>query len=263
MPFLVRENAKIYYEISGDLKNSKVITLVNGHTRSSTDFRMMARVLEAEGIASILMDNRGAGKTEVNAGFTISDFCDDVVSIWDECKLKKSALLGISMGGFISQGITIKYPDRVDRLILVSSAPEERFINPTGGGWITEGQHIENKMRKYFAPGFTEKNPVLFENMVAQIRKAVINGDFSNRSDMQRTALQGASWTKYLNQIVCPTLIVHGAQDRVIEFAAAKLLHKSIPGSRLEALPNVGHLLLAEAPKDLYKLVIDFIKNTD
>jgi pimeloyl-ACP methyl ester carboxylesterase len=258
MPLLERAGAKIYYEFIGELSD-RLVTLVNGHTRSSSDFRMMARILGEAGIPSLLVDNRGAGKTEVSGPFTINDFCDDIVAIWDHHNIPGSALLGISMGGFISQGIAIHHPARVRKLILVSSAPEERFINPTGGGWISEGQHLETKMRTYFAPGFVDRNPVLFRTMVAQIRQAIDSGAFTARSDAQRQALRGAGWTSLLSQIKNPTLVVHGDQDLVIDVAAAHLLHREIQGSRLQIITGAGHLLLAEAPKDLYQIVREFL----
>jgi pimeloyl-ACP methyl ester carboxylesterase len=221
---------------------------------------MMARILGEAGIPALLVDNRGAGKTEVSAPFTITDFCEDIVAIWDHHNISRSALLGISMGGFISQGIAIHHPSRVRELILVSSAPEERFINPTGGGWISEGQHLETKMRTYFAPGFVDRNPVLFQTMVAQIRQAIDTGTFTGRSEAQRQALKGAGWTSRLGEIQTRTLVVHGDQDMVIDVGAAHLLHKEIKGSKLHIIPGAGHLLLAEAPKELYRIVTEFLR---
>ena len=258
MPHLSRPGAVINYEFIGD-RAAPVVTLVNGHTRSSSDFRMMARILSGEGLGVLLLDNRGAGKSEADQPFTIKDMCADVVAIWDELGIDSSSLLGISMGGFISQGIAIMYPARVRNLILVSTAPEDRYINPTGGGWISAGSELDKKMRSYFAPGFVERNPVLFNTMVSQIRQAIDSGKFSQRSDMQRDALRGSEWTSQLSKIRARTLVVHGEMDLVIDLDAGKLLSERIPGAKLEIIPDAGHLLLAEAPKDLYRLALNFL----
>lgn len=254
---LKRDGATIYYEwINPD--GGKVITLVNGHTRSSSDFRMMARIMGEAGFRVLILDNRGAGKSEVSKPFTIDDMCADVVALWDELGVERSSLLGISMGGFISQGIAIRYPARVEKLALVSTAPEERYINPTGGGWISEGTKLEEKMRSYFAPGFVERNPVLFKTMVNQIRLAINSTNFTERSEMQRAALKGAGWSDKLQTIKAQTIVIHGAKDLVIDLEGAELLRDSIPHARLELLPEAGHLLLAEAPKELYRIALDF-----
>jgi 3-oxoadipate enol-lactonase len=258
MTTINRDGAEIYFE-EVNPTGQRVVTLVNGHTRSSSDFRMMARILGEAGFRVVSLDNRGAGKTKVNRAFSIEDLCSDVVALWDELGVGTSSLLGISMGGFISQGIAIQYPDRMDKLILVSTAPEEKFINPSGGGWINEGTKLEEKMRTYFAPGFVERNPVLFKTMVTQIRQAIDSSDFTARSDMQRAALRGAGWTHELHRIKSPTLIIHGKEDRVIDIEAAKKLNEAIANSQLAIIPPAGHLLLAEAPKELYRIVQEFL----
>lgn len=258
MTSLVLEGAEIYYE-EVNPTGSSVVTLVNGHTRSSSDFRMMARILGEAGFRVICPDNRGAGKTTVSRSFTIDDLCGDIISLWDHLGVSRSSLLGISMGGFISQGVAIRNSKRVEKLILVSTAPEETFINPNGGGWISEGTKLEEKMKTYFAPGFVERNPVFFKTMVSQIRQAIVSGDFSQRSDMQRAALKGAGWSKDLHRISCPTLIIHGAEDFVIDIEGAIKLKESISGSNLFKISSAGHLLLAEAPKELYRLVQEFL----
>ena len=258
MPILKLDGADIYYEVTNP-DGKKVVTLVNGHTRSSSDFRMMARILGEAGFRVIILDNRAAGKSEAARPFTITDMCNDVVALWDHLKVKSSSLLGISMGGFISQGIAINFPDRVEKLTLVSTAPEEKYINPTGGGWINEGSKLEDKLRSYFAPGFVERNPVLFKTMVAQIRLSISSGNFSERSDLQRAALKNAGWSARLSEIRSDTLIIHGAKDLVIDQEGANLLRDSVPHARLEIIPEAGHLLLAEAPRELYRLALNFL----
>jgi 3-oxoadipate enol-lactonase len=259
MPFLETSGASIYYESVGDIGHW--ITLVNGHTRSSSDFRMMARLLVETGkFRVLLIDNRASGKSEARAAFTLDDMCNDVVSVWDHLLIETSAVLGISMGGVIAQGLAIANPKRVSKLILVSSAPEESYIRSTGGAWVAEGHQLEEKMRSYFAPGFVERNPVLFSTMLNQIKQSLNAGKFARLSEMQRNALRGVKWTDQLGKVVAPTLVVHGELDGVVELGAATILKEKVRGAKLVTFPGVGHLLLAEAPKDLYRVVIDFLK---
>ncbi len=258
MAFFSRPGATIFYELLGD-PTHPCVTLVNGHTRSSSDFRMLARKLGENGFSVLLLDNRAAGKSEVTGAFAISDMWDDIVALWDELAIERSHLLGISMGGFISQGLTINHPTRVGRLILVSTTSEERYIHSTGPGWSVESGKTEEKMKAYFGPGFVDRNPVLFETMVAQIRQAAASGRFIERANYQRDAMRGAMLTNQLSKIKAATLIIHGDSDQVIPEAAAKALHLEIRGSKLEILADVGHLILAEAPKRLYQLVTDFL----
>jgi 3-oxoadipate enol-lactonase len=261
MAILETNGAKIYYETHG--AGGHWVTLINGHTRSSSDFRMMSRILVDSGIFSVLLlDNRGAGRSESEGPFSIHDMCHDVHRLWDHLGIVTSSVLGISMGGFIAQGMAISLPDRVKKLILVSTSSEESFIRQTGGAWTSEGTLLEDKMRSYFAPGFVERNPLLFSTMINQIRQAIESGKFKRNSDLQRQAIHGASWTDRLHEIRCPTLVVHGEMDQVVELKGAEILIQKISGSRKYLIPNAGHLLLAEAPKELYGVVVDFLSDS-
>lgn len=258
MPILETIGAKIHYETQGN--GGHWVTLINGHTRSSTDFRMMSRILVESGLFTVLLlDNRGAGRSEAAGPFSMQDMCNDVHQLWDYLGIAKSSVLGISMGGFIAQGLAITLPDRINKLILVSTSSEEGFIRPTGGAWAAEGHLLEDKMRAYFAPGFVERNPLLFSTMLSQIRQAIESGKFKKNSDLQRQAMHGASWTERLEEIKCPTLIVHGEMDQVVDLSGAELLAAKISKSRKTLIPNAGHLLLAEAPKELYRVALEFL----
>jgi len=257
MPLLDIDGATINFETLGD--KGEWITLINGHTRSGSDFRMMARILtESREFRVLMIDNRGSGKSQVTKPFTMIDMCDDIVRVWDHLGVSASNVLGISMGGFISQGLAIKYPQRVNKLVLVSTAPEESYIHPTGGAWSVEGDLVEQKMHAYFAPGFVDRNPVLFKTMISQIKIAITSGRFAKLSDLQRDAMRGASWLAQLGKISAKTMIIHGEMDRVVDLAGAEILREKIPNSTLEVIPGAGHLLLAENPKALYRLASEF-----
>ncbi len=260
MSVLVRPGAKIYYDVIGPKDSSRPpITLINGHTRSSGDFRGMTRWLETRGIQSIIIDNRASGRSEVDRAFTLEEMEDDVVAVWKALGIKKTTILGISMGGFICLGLVSRFPEYVSKLILVSTANDSKWIKPSGGGWLEEPGMIEEKLASYFARGFVERNQLLFDTMVKQTRAAIATGNFSERSSMQRTAVNESSVFKDLASIQVPTLIVHGSEDQVIDVAAARHLESEIANSQLKLIEGVGHLILAEAPKVLYSAIENFL----
>jgi pimeloyl-ACP methyl ester carboxylesterase len=226
----------------------------------------MARYLDGIGISSLLVDNRAAGRSEVDGPFTLRDMQEDVLSLWSHLDVKKTAVLGISMGGFISLGITCHErrgngveDGRISHLILVSTAQNESWIKPASGGWVDNANMIEDRLRCYFAPGFVERNQLLFQTMVKQTRSSILEGNFAERSVMQRDAVRAGGLDFNLGDIEVPTLVVHGDQDQIIDVGAAHELNARIRGSELALLPGLGHLILAENPKLLYDMVAKFI----
>lgn len=262
MPFLERDGVRLFFDLvdasDSTAKTNSYVTLVNGHTRSSSDFKLMARQLSSVGLTTILLDNRASGKSTTTRPFTLREMEDDVVAVWDHLSIKASHLLGISMGGFISQGIAARYPDSVSRLALISTGSGAEWIRPTSGGWINSGTMVEEKLASYFAPGFTERNKLLFETMVKQTKVAINQGQFTERSNLQRDALQAEPRSWDYSTIRAPTLIIHGSEDLVVDPKAAADLNQKIPGSKVIMIEGAGHLLLAESSKRLYDLVTEW-----
>ena len=256
---LRRDGATINYEAWGDLAGAgRWVMLVNGHTRPLNDFRMLGRNLAERGFRVLALDNRGAGKTDVSRDFTLTDMVDDVVALLDEHAVGEASVAGISMGGFISQTMAVTYPERVARLALISTAASQAKIVLDERPWSTDLADVGVKMAPYFTAEFAKRNDVLVKSMMKQIVKAVEEGKFAERSEMQRRAVKGFDMRNRLDLVRCPTLIVHGVEDAIIPIAAGEELAGLIPTSRLETVKAAGHLLLAEKPRELYQLIGDF-----
>lgn len=259
MSMLERPNAKIFYETSGD--HGSWITLINGHTRTSKDFKLLVKHLVSCGHQVLTLDNRGAGQTETTAPFTMDDLANDVIALWDHLEISQSHLLGISMGGMIAQLLAAKHPERVKRLILVSTAARKKWIDPMAeAGWGTSLESVKEKLTYYFAPSFLAKNKLLVEAMAKQILKEIESGRFASAAKAQRDAMNHFEGFSYLSRILAETQIIHGREDRVMAPEAARELHEHIRHSRSEFIDGAGHLLLAEAPRELYSLVSDFVE---
>ena len=263
MPILETiDGAKINYEKwpVDESDTGPFVTLINGHTRSLTDYRQLGKLLNSFGYNVIALDNRGSGKTEITAGmaFSVSDMVRDVVGIWDQEGVAESHLMGISMGGLIAQALACQHSDRIMRLILVSTSPSRSYLKNNEQGWVTDAEGIEAKMAGYFAPGFISRNRLLFDAMVKQTFKAMADGSFLVRAELQRKAIQGFT-PPPVEQIRAATLVIHGEEDAIVDLEGGRELARRIPGARLMTLPKAGHLLLAEKPKELFDAVTGFL----
>ncbi|MCX6125281.1 MAG: alpha/beta hydrolase [Proteobacteria bacterium] len=265
MGYLERDGATIFFDHTNpetlpSPESPPVVTLINGHTRSSSDFKLMARQLVAANLSCLVLDNRGSGKSSFSRPFTFEEMEEDVVAVWDHLNISTSSVLGISMGGFIAQGLAAKHQKRLHHLMLVSTAPGPDWINSTDGSWSNREGQIEAKLEAYFASGFVERNRLLFESMVRQTRLAINDGRFAENSKMQRDALRGYQKCWRHSDILAKTMIVHGEEDRIVNIKASKELRQQIRGSELVSLPETGHLILAESPKKLYELALKWFR---
>jgi len=260
MPTLEIKDSSIQYECwrpetgaTGD-----TLTLINGHTRTLSDFRAIGRNLTNAGLTVVVLDNRGSGKTKSPLDFTVDDMVEDVIAILDALGVRRTHVLGISMGGLIAQTIACRYPDRVDQLVLVSTCPSRKYIRNNEQGWVTGAEGVESKMASYFAADFIARNQLLFDSMVKQTVKAMAETDFLARAEAQRKAVQSFTTPK-LEAIAAETLVIHGLLDVTVDPEGGRELVRKIPRSKLLEIPGAGHLLLAEKPKELFEAIKGFV----
>lgn len=259
MPFMPRDSAEIYYETLGT--EGPWLTLVNGHTRSSRDFRLLAGNLVKQGLRCLLFDNRGAGETKNGPDFTLHDIAADIIELWDHLGIDKTVVMGLSMGGLVSQIVTHKVPDRVQALILVSTGSAESSLAPAAfTPWGQTEESVYHKLQAYFTESFLSRNKLLVQAMAKQILQGITADQFEERADQQRRAMKGVDTKPMARNINCPTLIIHGQDDRIIPFAAGEELERLIPGAHMKALPDVGHLVLAEYSRNLPQDILDFLR---
>lgn len=257
--FLDRPNARVFYEVEGE-SDAPLITLINGYSRSSKDFRLMAKFLTQNGLRVLRFDNRGAGQTETTAAFTLDEMVGDVVSLWDHLEAAQSHVLGISYGGVISILLAHANPTRVKSLSLVSTTPSSFFLGLDNDLSSQTQEQVEQNIRKYFSEKFAERNPVLFKSMVKETSKVFMDPVSRARAAEQRAALKKFDFTALLHGLRMPTLILHGEADNVATPEAADVMARAIKHAELELVPDTGHLFLAEAPTFFYERVLRFLQ---
>ena len=258
MPVISRPNALINFEVWGD--SGPWVTLVNGHLRPLTDFRMLGQRLVKAGFRVMALDNRGSGQSRVEHDFQIQDMVDDVVAVWDQIGCQASYVLGISMGGFISQLLALEASGRVQRLVLMSTAPSASVLKQDEPAWVSDTEKVLEKLSTYFASDFVRRNPLLVQSMAKQMARSAESGELQVQARLQRQAIRGFSTLALLPRISAPTLVIHGEEDIVIPCDQGHILASNIPEARFLGMPATGHLILAERPKELFEAILAFFR---
>jgi pimeloyl-ACP methyl ester carboxylesterase len=202
----------------------------------------------------IAPDLRGHGDSEVTPGpYSMELFADDLKALLDALGVSTPvALCGLSMGGYVAFAFYRKYAARVAGLVLTATraAPD----NPAARA--ARDQAIEQARQQGTAPIIEAMLPRLLapENMLARPELLA-----QVRAILQRSSLQGVMGdlqalkerpdsTPTLAQIGAPTLLLAGAHDAIIPLQEMQAMQAAIPGSRLEIIPNAGHLPNLENP---------------
>jgi 3-oxoadipate enol-lactonase len=198
----------------------------------------------------ITLDNRGTGRSDKPRGpYSMARMADDIAAVLDASGTEKATIVGISLGGMITQHVALRHPSRVEGLVLMATTPgfpHARLAGPRTLAALVSlsfargnvparalprllipPKHL-HRARELMAkwPAAMRQNPVTSAGFFAQLAAAV-------------THSTGFS----LKNIRCPVVVVTGADDILIPRGNSELIARRIPGAVLEVLPDVGHAI--------------------
>jgi len=115
------DGAQIVYRRTG---NGQPLLVLNGFAATSGDWDPVFLDRLRSSNQLILLDNRGIGcSTDNGKPFDIAQLADDASRVVEALGLERTNALGWSMGGFIAQTLVLQHPDRINKLILLSTDP--------------------------------------------------------------------------------------------------------------------------------------------
>jgi len=181
------------------------------------------------------IDTRGHGKTpRGNAPFTIRQFADDLLDFMDAHQIGKAHLLGFSDGGNIAMIFAMKYPDRVNRLILNGANLDAKGVKPS----VQIPIEIGYRIARIFA-------------RISQAAKlnAEMLGLMVNDPNVP---------SEELVKIQAKTLVIAGTKD-MIKDEHTRLIAQSIPDAQLVILEG-NHFIANKCPQAFNEAVLKFLK---
>jgi pimeloyl-ACP methyl ester carboxylesterase len=182
--------------------------------------------------------------------------------------IRKTAILGMSMGGNIALDYALTYPEKVNGLILIGagldgvpSDPETRaFIQPMIDAFEAEDwpRAIEETLHTWIdGPNRTaaEVDPAVRDLMRTLITTMI---EREREPGGEASQLEPLA-VERLDEINVPTLVIIGDGDVHEIVRTADLLTQSIAGARKVVIPNVAHVPNLERPDEINQLVLDFL----
>jgi 3-oxoadipate enol-lactonase len=241
----------LHWETTGD---GEPVLLIMGLGLSGGAWWRTVPVL-ARRLRVITFDNRGVGRSRaLSYAYTTAAMADDAATVLDGVGVERAHVYGISLGGMVAQALALRHPERVRSLVLGATSP---------GGPRAERPSAEvtaffrRRLRMAPEEAAWESVPINygprcrsehFDRIEEDVAQRLAH-PFSERA--YRAQLFAAVWHNCLgalSRIAVPTLVVHGALDRVVPVANAHLLAERIPGARLRILEDAGHLYPTEEP---------------
>jgi pimeloyl-ACP methyl ester carboxylesterase len=209
--------------------------------------------------------------------YTTEYYVDFLGHLMDALSLKRASLAGLSMGGGIALGFTLKWSQRVNKLVLVDSyglqtvTPYGRMgyllvhmplINELTWAMIARSRSLTHTSvqalfyNPHAVPGFD----ALVNELFQELKKPGAGKAW--RSYQKSELLPHGPRTVFvdrLREIRAPTLIVHGGEDKLVPVECARQAHRLIEGSELVVIPDCGHWPQREKPEEFNQVVAGFL----
>jgi 3-oxoadipate enol-lactonase len=248
----------IHYTLEG---SGPVVTLAHSLATDLSLCDELAAEL-AKQFTVLRYDARGHGRTTAPEGpYDFPTLVGDLVGLLDRLSIERTHFVGLSMGGMLGQHFALAVPERLDRLVLVSTSsrtpPEagavwdERIATARAQGMTA---HVEATLARWFTAPYRAAHPETMARIGALIAATPVAG-FAGWG----AAIRTLDVTEKLGAVRAPTLVIVGADDPGTPPALSETIAAAIPGARLAIVPDASHQLAIEQAGAFRRLLLDFL----
>jgi 3-oxoadipate enol-lactonase len=260
--FTTPDNCKLYYTTDNFNADGPPVVFLNGTSQTtinwerhavafSKDFRVLRYDARAQGHSDI-------GTIEITAEVHIADLQD----LLDHLNVQQTYLIGISHGAYIALRLAAATPRRVDRLVLCSIGNDSQGqVKQIINSWmeILQRSDLKNMARAalplVFGKQYLKHHKEILDKIVTAI--SVRNTKEALIAHFSATSRYPSPQT-FLKVLQCPTLVISGADDPIVDRKEARQLAADCR-SRHIIFPHTGHSLPVEAPALFQRVVLDFL----
>ncbi len=208
-------------------------------------------------------DHRGHGGSATPPGpYSMDELVDDAARVVREWGRGPVTWIGLSMGAMVGQGLAIRHPDLVSRLVLANTTA--RYPQAAAAGWAqriatVQGQGMaavaEMVVERYLQADFRAAHPAVAD----AIRQRLLSDDAVGYAASCH-AVANVDWLDRLAEVRCPTQVIAGARDAGAPPAMGQAIAERIPGATLRVIEDASHLSVLETPEEFRQIVRRFLQ---
>lgn len=267
MSFAKLGEFELFYESHGT--GAPLILIPGFNSGAWTWYRQTADLAKDSRV--ITFDPRGVANSRIADGLaetiSVAKIADDIAELLDILEIEKANVLGASFGGFVAQEFALKFPEKLNKLILVCTSAGGanhiaanigvlRSFQSNDGGAANFSERIRKFMQPAFTKNFAETN---FEEIerVCRLREENFVPETVHLAQFEAAfTFSAASRVKHIR---AETLVLTGDSDLVVPMQNSINLSELIPNARLKIIENGSHLFFIEKAEEFNQIVSEFL----
>jgi pimeloyl-ACP methyl ester carboxylesterase len=252
---LLPDSQHLAYIDMGDPRGPPVV-LIHGYTDNARDWVPLIPYLSRH-YRLIVVDIRGHGRSDKpECCYARIDFAYDIKLLLDALHIPRADIVGHSLGSMITQVLAEQWPDRVRKVILISS---------TGGPRPYDFAAEISKLKEPIDPD----SPFMVEWWDSP---TPVDPDFIRRQRRDAANIPLAVWLAVLEQganpadlqstlpkLKAPTLLIWGSKDPIVAEDMRQSLRKGLPGAKVKVFDGLGHNPFWEEPQAVATVINGFL----
>jgi len=269
--FIRWKGAEMHYTESGNDTNMTVL-MIHGFGGSNRDFQILDSLINHR-YHVIRVDMPGFGLSDypfVYGEKTFRDAYSEYFNfLMDTLGIDSFHVMGNSLGGLMSLELATQHPEKVKSLVLFNSAGYDmEEVMRSANAFVLRNPLVKVLVKKGMSEFMTSRGMrrVVYSDTLLTDEKVRRVNSMWNREGNMRHLVEMANAKEspdeaMIRSVACPTLIVWGREDQIINVKFAERFHRDIPGSRLVIYDACGHVPMIERPEEVYAEVMDFLRD--
>ncbi len=255
---------QVGYEVWGAGKPP--LLLIAGLGSRTSLWGELPRIL-SQHLTVLAYDHRGVGRSRGGAPFTLAASAEDAASVLAAEGAEQAAVLGVSMGGLVACHLAFRFPSRVARLVVASSAARltphgQRVLDFFASLFRLPPEEGGRALMAFaFSPQFTDRYPGFVDTAARfyTLPTEDLPGALAQLSHLR----QGWDLRPLLGTIRCPALVLAGELDPLVSPAYTREIAEALPAARFRLVPGAAHSVLVEGGSALLMEIVAFCLGQD
>ena len=261
--FMELDGMNVHYRINGD--TGETVVLLHGTAASLHTWEAWTEELSKQyRVVSFDMPGFGITGPEPNDVYTRERYLKFIDDVLVKLNVDSCYMAGNSFGGYMTWSYAVKHPQKVKKIAILNSSGYPRGDQPTPISFKLQKMQWLKPIVTNFTPRSLVRKGVevvYFDDSKITQEKIQLYMDILLREG-NRGGLMGKTqqitydYTQEIKLVQCPTLIMWGDTDKLVNVEAAPKFHADIPNSELLIYENMGHIPMEEIPE---RSVADFM----
>jgi pimeloyl-ACP methyl ester carboxylesterase len=253
LDLLTRDGVRVAYEVAG---SGPTVLFSHGFAATSSMWREQVAAVTGAGYRAIVWDQRGHGRSDAPddpEAYSEETAVADMAAVLDACGAGRVALVGLSLGGYLSLAFHLAHPARVAALVLCDTGP---------GYTRDDARDSWNRLADRTARAYEERGLVAAGSS-AEVREARHRSARGLALAARGVLAQrDARVISSLPTVGAPTLVIVGADDAPF-LAGSEYMAARIPGARLAVLEGAGHASNIDQPEAFNRELLAFLAEVE